>query len=277
MMLLSKYCYQGKERWSYDEQLLTVGTTLADLLREPLRDLVSTIESRLTSEKIPSGLSSVAPIDVAQEVWASGVTYLRSRDARMAESDIADVYDLVYDADRPELFLKALGWRVSGHEGPIRVRSDSDWDVPEPELVLVINSQLEIVGFTAGNDVSSRQIEGANPLYLPQAKVYNGSCAIGPGIVISDGSQKDFVGLPISLNISRGETLVFNGETDTSQMKRSFTELASHLGRELDFPDGVFLMTGTGIIPPDDFSLESGDSVEVKVRQLTLTNKVSSL
>ncbi|MAZ53255.1 MAG: fumarylacetoacetate hydrolase [Trueperaceae bacterium] len=276
-MLLSKYCYQGKERWSYDEQLLTVGTTLADLLREPLRDLVSTIESRLTSEKIPSGLSSVAPIDVAQEVWASGVTYLRSRDARMAESDIADVYDLVYDADRPELFLKALGWRVSGHEGPIRVRSDSDWDVPEPELVLVINSQLEIVGFTAGNDVSSRQIEGANPLYLPQAKVYNGSCAIGPGIVISDGSQKDFAGLPISLNISRGETLVFNGETDTSQMKRSFTELASHLGRELDFPDGVFLMTGTGIIPPDDFSLESGDSVEIKVGQLTLTNKVSSL
>lgn len=277
MMLLSKYCYQGKERWSYDEQLLTVGTTLADLLREPLGDLVSTIESRLTSEKIPSSLSSVAPIDVAQEVWASGVTYLRSRDARMAESDIADVYDLVYDADRPELFLKALGWRVSGHEGPIRVRSDSDWDVPEPELVLVINSQLEIVGFTAGNDVSSRQIEGANPLYLPQAKVYNGSCAIGPGIVISDGSQKDFVGLPISLNISRGETLVFNGETDTSQMKRSFTELASHLGRELDFPDGVFLMTGTGIIPPDDFSLESGDSVEIKVGQLTLTNKVSSL
>ena len=274
-MLLSKYCYQGKERWSYDEQLLTVGTTLADLLREPLGDLVSTIESRLTSEKIPSGLSSVAPIDVAQEVWASGVTYLRSRDARMAESDIADVYDLVYDADRPELFLKALGWRVSGHEGPIRVRSDSDWDVPEPELVLVINSQLEIVGFTAGNDVSSRQIEGANPLYLPQAKVYTGSCAIGPGIVIADGSQKDFVGLPISLNISRGEILVFNGETDTSQMKRSFTELVTHLGRELDFPDGVFLMTGTGIIPPDDFSLESGDSVEIKVGQLILTNKIS--
>ncbi len=274
-MLLAKYCYQGKERWSYDQRLLTVGTTLADLLREPLRDLVSTIEARLTSEKIPSHLSSVAPIDGAQEVWASGVTYLRSRDARMAESDSADVYDLVYDADRPELFLKALGWRVSGHEEPIRVRSDSDWDVPEPELVLVINSQLEIVGFTAGNDVSSRQIEGANPLYLPQAKVYTGSCAIGPGIVIADGSQKDFVGLPISLNISRGEILVFNGETDTSQMKRSFTELVTHLGRELDFPDGVFLMTGTGIIPPDDFSLESGDSVEIKVGQLILTNKIS--
>jgi 2-dehydro-3-deoxy-D-arabinonate dehydratase len=274
-MLLAKYCYQDEERWSYGGQLLTAGTTLADLLREPLRDLTGTIEARLTTDQIPTGLSVLAPIDDTQEVWASGVTYLRSRNARMAESDSADVYDLVYDADRPELFLKALGWRASGHAGPIRVRCDSDWDVPEPELVLVINSHLEIVGFTAGNDVSSRHIEGANPLYLPQAKVYNGSCAIGPVIVISEGSQKDLVGLPISLRISRGETLVFDGETDTSQMKRSFTELAEHLGRELDFPDGVFLMTGTGIVPPDDFSLLSGDSVEIRVGELTLVNKVS--
>ncbi len=274
-MLLAKHSYQGEERWSYGGRLLTAGTTLADLLRVSQENLAAAIEARLTPEEVPSGTKTLAPIDEHQEVWASGVTYLRSRDARMAESGSADVYDLVYDAERPELFFKAAGWRTGGHGDPIRVRRDSSWDVPEPELVLVINADLEIVGYSAGNDVSSRDIEGANPLYLPQAKVYEGSCALGPGIRLVEGGATDLERLPITLRIDRDGEVIFAGETDTAQMKRSFEELAEYLGRELPFPDGVLLMTGTGIVPPDDFTLQVGDEVEIRVGELTLANRTT--
>lgn len=274
-MLLAKHRYQNEERWSYGGRLLTAETTLADLLREPRTGIAAALEARLTTDEVPAGTETRAPIDAHQEVWASGVTYLRSRDARMAESGSADVYDLVYDAERPELFFKAAGWRAGGHGDPIRVRRDSSWDVPEPELVLVINADLEIVGYSAGNDVSSRDIEGANPLYLPQAKMYEGSCALGPGIRLVEGGARDLAGLPISLQIERGGEVVFEGETDTGQMKRSFEELAAYLGRELPFPDGVLLMTGTGIVPPEDFTLQVGDGVEIRVGELTLANRVA--
>jgi 2-dehydro-3-deoxy-D-arabinonate dehydratase len=216
----------------------------------------------------------LAPTEPAQEVWASGVTYLRSRDARQAESETGDIYARVYLAERPELFLKAVGWRVVGHQGEIRVRPDSSWNVPEPELTLVINSRAEIVGFCAGNDVSSRSIEGANPLYLPQAKVYAGSCALGPGIQIVDVDALREV--PIKLQILRDGVLTFEGEIDTGQMKRSFEDLVSYLYQQLDFPRGALLMTGTGIVPPDDFSLQAGDVVRIEVGDLTLINEVAA-
>jgi 2-dehydro-3-deoxy-D-arabinonate dehydratase len=216
----------------------------------------------------------LAPIERTQEVWASGVTYLRSRDAREAESETGDIYTRVYVAERPELFMKATGWRVRGPQDAIRVRPDSTWSVPEPELTLLINRYGEIVGYTAGNDVSSRSIEGANPLYLPQAKVYNGSCALGPGIQLATADEMRE--LPITLEIRRGAELVFSGDTNTSQMKRSFEDLAGYLVRELEFPQGVLLMTGTGIVPPDDFSLQPGDTVKVGVGALLLENRVEA-
>ena len=214
----------------------------------------------------------MAPLEPSQEVWASGVTYLRSRDARESESDTGDIYMKVYRAKRPELFYKALGWRVVANGEPIRVRKDSTWDVPEPELTLVINSALQVVGYCAGNDVSSRNIEGENPLYLPQAKVYKGSCALGPAIILTDPA--DMTDLSIELDISRGGEVVFHGETNTSFIQRDFEELAAYLGRSLDFPYGVLLMTGTGIVPPDDFTLQPGDEVRVSIAGMILENPV---
>ena len=211
------------------------------------------------------------PID-GQEVWAAGVTYLRSREARRAESSMADVYDQVYDAVRPELFFKAIGWRVIGHTMPVRIRRDSHWNVPEPELVIVANRHQEIVGYCAGNDLSSRDLEGENPLYLPQAKIYNGSCALGPGILLT--GVDEMIDLPIRLEVLRQSALLFQGETRVAHMKRRLPELVDYLGRELDFPHGVFLMTGTGIVPGDDFSLQPGDVVRVTVGSLSLENLV---
>jgi 2-dehydro-3-deoxy-D-arabinonate dehydratase len=217
----------------------------------------------------------LAPIDATGEVWAAGVTYLRSREAREAESSVKDVYAKVYDAARPELFFKAPGWRVAGHRMPIRIRHDSGWNVPEPELTLVINAHGEIVGFCAGNDVSSRDIEGENPLYLPQAKIYDGSCALGPGILLVDvDTLRD---LSIDLLVTRGGAAVFTGATSTSRVKRPLEELVAFLRKELTFPDGVFLMTGTGIVPPDDFSLQAGDVVRIAIGDLTLENEVADL
>jgi 2-dehydro-3-deoxy-D-arabinonate dehydratase len=177
----------------------------------------------------------------------------------------------VYEAERPELFFKAAGWRVVGPGDAIRVRADSRWNVPEPELTLVINRHGEIVGYCAGNDVSSRDIEGENPLYLPQAKVYNGSCALGPGIALAGPNELRDLG--IGLKIARGGQTVFEGETRTSRMKRSFEDLAAYLYRELEFPRGAFLMTGTGIVPHESFSLTSGDRVRVEVGELVLENE----
>lgn len=219
----------------------------------------------------PAEGALLAPIDPYQEVWASGVTYLRSREAREAESATADIYSKVYSADRPELFFKALGWRVVAPGGTVRVRADSAWNVPEPELTLVLDLEGKIRGYTAGNDVSSRDIEGENPLYLPQAKVYNGSCALGPLIHLID-NPSDLLDLDIRLEIEREGKRVFEGQTGTKLMKRAFPELASYLFRELRFPNGAFLLTGTGIVPPEPYTLLPGDLVRVVVNDLVLEN-----
>jgi len=270
-MYLSHHQTATGPRWALDGHYLPQDFTLERLLELPAADVRSFLED-LGSEG-PAEDLLLPPIEPAHEVWASGVTYLQSREARELESTDADAYEKVYDAERPELFFKALGWRVVGHGDMVRVRRDSRWNVPEPELVLVINSEMEIVGYTVGNDVSSRDIEGENTLYLPQAKVYDGSCSLGPGIVISDpDAMRD---LRITMSIQRGDTFVFEDEIDTSQMKRSPEELAAYLGKELAFPGGAFLMTGTGIVPEDDFTLTSGDLVGISVGNLVLENEVA--
>ena len=214
------------------------------------------------------------PID-NQEVWAAGVTYKRSQTARMEESETsADCYDRVYQSARPEIFLKATPNRVSGPGEPVRIRADSKWDVPAPELALVMNSRLELVGFTIGNDVSSRDIEGENPLYLPQAKVYNQCCGLGPYIVLAS-SVADPSALEISLSIERDGNSAFQGETSISEMARSFDDLLGWLGRENSFPNGAFLLTGTGIVPDSDFTLQDGDLVHISISGIgTLSNPV---
>ncbi len=270
-MYLTRHWMNGNSRWAVDGVLLAPSFTLGMLLEMQRARYAEALGVMATGEAATGRL--LAPIEASQEVWASGVTYLRSRDARQAESETGDIYARVYLAERPELFMKAVGWRVRGPQDPIRVRPDSTWDVPEPELTLVINCHQEIVGYVAGNDVSSRSIEGANPLYLPQAKVYEGSCALGPGIHLDPVDEmRD---LSISLAILRGGVLVFSGETRTSQMKRGFEELVSYLFRELLFPKGAFLMTGTGIVPGDDFTLTPGDVVRVGVGVLELENVVA--
>lgn len=213
------------------------------------------------------------PIE-SQEVWACGVTYERSRDARMHESSQRDVYDRVYDAKRPEIFFKATPARVVGPGAEVAIRGDSTWDVPEPELALVLNSALELVGYTIGNDVSSRSIEGENPLYLPQAKVYGACCALGPAIVPAD-EVADPLDLAIRLEIARGGATVFQGETSTARLHRSLADLIAYLGRDNPFPAGAVLLTGTGIVPPDDFTLAPGDVVRIAIAGLgTLENPV---
>ena len=225
----------------------------------------------------PDPLSPIlAPIG-SQEVWAAGVTYFRSRTARMTESRDAgggDFYDRVYNADRPELFFKATPHRVVGPNEPIRIRSDSKWNVPEPELTLAVNAAGETIGYTIGNDVSSRDIEGANPLYLPQAKVYVGSCALGPGILLTQDELPTETA--IALRIDRAERIVFEGTTTLAQMRRKPRELVDYLYRENAFPAGCFLMTGTGIIPPDSFTLQTGDRVTIEIEPIgELTNTVA--
>jgi 2-dehydro-3-deoxy-D-arabinonate dehydratase len=270
-MYLSRHRAAGGPRWALDGHYLPQDFTLDRLLGVPAADVRGFLEGQALGEA--AGDPSLPPVEQGHEVWASGVTYLRSREARELESTDADAYERVYDAERPELFFKALGWRVIGHGDRVRVRQDSRWNVPEPELVLVVNSGMEVVGYTAGNDVSSRDIEGENPLYLPQAKVYDGSCSLGPGIVLSDPDEmRD---LRITMSIRRGDVLVFEDEIDTSQMKRLPEELASYLGKELAFPGGAFLMSGTGIVPEDDFTLESGDLVRISVGDLVLENEVA--
>lgn len=217
------------------------------------------------------------PVPEGAEVWAAGVTYLRSKSARMEESEAAggDVfYDMVYEAERPELFFKSMGYRAVGDGGEIRVREDSTWDVPEPELTLAINAGGEIFGYTVGNDVSSRSIEGENPLYLPQAKVYNGSCAIGPCLLLGRDALKEDAF--IKLKIMRGREVMFNDSTDLGQLKRGLEELVEYLYRELDFSKGAMLMTGTGLVPGTDFTLRSGDVVEIEIEGIgRLTNVVA--
>lgn len=216
----------------------------------------------------------LAPIDF-QEVWAAGVTYKRSQAARMEESEAAaDCYDRVYASPRPELFMKATPHRVAGPNQPLRIRADSTWNVPEPELTLVMNSRLELVGFTIGNDMSSRDIEGENPLYLPQAKVYNQCCGLGPGIVLAD-DLPDVNKAGIRLSIERNGENVFEGETSIAEMARSFDDLIGWLGRDQSFPHGVYLLTGTGIVPDQPFTLLAGDVVTIAIEGIgELTNPI---
>jgi 2-dehydro-3-deoxy-D-arabinonate dehydratase len=252
--------------------------TVETLLQLSADELVATAEGSLTSgDAIPLAEATLLPPIDTQEVWASGVTYSRSRDARMEESTQKDVYDLVYEAQRPELFMKGTASRVSGTGGTVAIRGDSTWDVPEPELVLVLNSRGDIVGYTVGNDVSSRSIEGENPLYLPQAKVYSQCAGLGPWISLTS-EIPDPNNLSIQLVIERDGNLHFDGETSTSQIHRTFDDLRSYLFRHNSFPQGVFLMTGTGIIPPAEFTLEDGDVVRITIDKIgTLHNPVTRL
>jgi 2-dehydro-3-deoxy-D-arabinonate dehydratase len=212
-----------------------------------------------------------------QEIWASGVTYLRSREARMEESKDAgggDFYARVYEAERPELFFKAPAYRTVGSGDPVRIRKDSKWNVPEPELTLFICSLGTIEGYTIGNDMSSRDIEGENPLYLPQAKSYNGSAAIGPCLCVTGEPIKPDT--MINIEILRKDQRVFSGEISINRMKRKHTELAEYLFREMSFPHGTYLMTGTGIVPPDTFTLNVDDEVRISIEGIgTLTNRVA--
>ena len=222
-------------------------------------------------------LSSLeAPIE-HQEVWASGVTYYRSRSARIEESKDAgggDFYDRVYSAERPELFFKAVAHKVAGPNSEVRIRGDARWSVPEPELTLAVNPRGEIIGYTIGNDMSSRDIEGANPLYLPQAKVYDRSCALGPGILIQKEPMP--ANTEIAMEILRAASTQFSATIRLSEMKRDPRTLVEYLYRDQSFPHGCFLLTGTGIVPPDTFTLQRGDEIRISISGIgTLVNRVA--
>jgi 2-dehydro-3-deoxy-D-arabinonate dehydratase len=237
--------------------------TIAELLRLDTDDFDAAMSA--TAAPIPAGrLRLLPPIDGATEVWAAGVTYRASREARVEESGDEDVYRRVYEADRPELFFKAPAWRVVTDGEPIATRDDSDNDVPEPEVGLVLNSAGDLVGFTIVDDVSSRSIEGANPLYLPQAKVYDGCCAVGPTIV-PRRLVPDETAMAIRMTIRRGASLVFEGESSTSRLKRTFADLARFLFLQMSFPDGAILATGTSVVPPLSSTLTPGDVVEISI------------
>jgi 2-dehydro-3-deoxy-D-arabinonate dehydratase len=246
-----------------------------DDLYPRLRQLIAKLqplENRAFADIEPDLL---APIQT-QEVWASGVTYYRSRNARMEESQSSgggDFYDRVYNAERPELFFKATPSRVVGHRGKVAIRDDANWSVPEPELVLLAAPSGKIVGYTIGNDMSSRDIEGENPLYLPQAKVYDRSCALGPGILISPAPEP--ASTTISLAIYRAGAPVFADSIQLTELKRDFATLLHYLYRNNSFPNGCFLFTGTGIVPPDSFTLNQGDQIQIGVTGIgTLINTV---
>ncbi len=222
------------------------------------------------------GAPLLPPLD-GQEVWAAGVTYYRSRGARMEEAHDAgggSFYDRVYTAERPELFFKSTASRTVGHGGQVRIRKDAHWSVPEPELTLVVNPRGHIIGYTIGNDMSSRDIEGENPLYLPQAKVYDGSCALGPGILVTSSPLAH--SNQILLEILRKERIEFEGSVALSELKRDPKSLVEYLFRDNSFPNGCFLMTGTGIVPPTSFTLASGDKVRITIDPIgTLENEVA--
>ncbi len=240
MVSLLEVAVKGAEKMSYDESLLEI----------PLESM---------------------------EIWAAGVTYLRSRVARETETSSKGIYDRVYEATRPELFLKDTGLRCRGPGKEVCIRSDSEWSVPEPELTVVLDERARVVGYTVGNDVSSRDIEGENPLYLPQAKVYRGSSAIGP-VIVTPEEVGDPRALDIEMKILRGGKVAFEGSVNTSQMKRSIEELAGYLSRDNILRRFTLLMTGTSIVPPDEFTLRGGDIVEVEVRGIgVLRNYVKKL
>jgi 2-dehydro-3-deoxy-D-arabinonate dehydratase len=246
------------------------------VMREDLQEYLTSIAAGEGSSATFDAATLLAPIG-NQEVWASGVTYYRSRTARIEESKDAgggDFYDRVYSAERPELFFKAVAHKVAGPDGRVRIRSDARWSVPEPELTLLVSPLGKIIGYTVGNDMSSRDIEGENPLYLPQAKVYDQSCALGPGILIQQTPLPSSTG--IHLEISRGGVLKHSASTTLAELKRNPETLVEYLFRDQSFPYGCFLLTGTGIVPPDAFTLQSGDSIQISIDSIgTLANTVA--
>jgi 2-dehydro-3-deoxy-D-arabinonate dehydratase len=264
-----------------DQRILPLETTgnqfqtLSEIFEAEDRAGAATFMVDRAADSIPLESAQLLPPVDRQEIWAAGVTYRRSKTARMEESaTAASVYDMVYDAARPELFFKATAPRAVGHGKPVRIRRDSKWNVPEPELALVLNSRLELVGYTIGNDMSSRDIEGENPLYLPQAKLYDQSCALGPWVTLAhDMPPRKSIG--IELAIMRGDELVFEGKTNIGQMARKFEDLIEYLGRDNSFRDGAVLLTGTGIVPDASFTLQPGDVVNIAIDGIgTLTNPV---
>jgi 2-dehydro-3-deoxy-D-arabinonate dehydratase len=262
-----------------DQSLLDLSTeaaALSDLLE--LDDLLEHL-ARWTRQNLPrhrmNDVRLLAPVD-RQEVWAAGVTYLRSKKARMAESDFSAIaYDKVYEAPRPELFFKSLAEKVAGPDEDVGIRGDARWNVPEPELALLLNSRGRLAGFTIGNDMSSRDIEGENLLYLPQAKIYHRSCALGPFVTVG-AAETQARAWTIQLAIERSGEPAFQGETSVGQIKRGFGELAEFLFRSQKFPYGAVLLTGTGIVPPDTFILRPGDTVRISISGIgCLTNTVT--
>ena len=249
-------------------------TSLADLLHGP--NPLQAARAAIAAPPEPLGNQTfLAPID-RQEIWAAGVTYKRSKVAREEESrGAAQFYDKVYTAPRPELFLKATPERVVGPGQPVGIRADSKWSVPEPERALVVSPDLRIVGYTIGNDMSSRDIEGENPLYLPQAKIYKQSCSVGP-LITPVGVMPALPGVEIRIVIRRGGNVAFEGSTTLAQMARTPESLVEWLGRENEFPNGVVLLTGTGVVPPDEFTLASGDEIAISIAGIgTLANTVA--
>ncbi len=240
----------------------TLGNLLAMEAEARLRRLAELRRSAVATFPLRNVVMR-APVE-EQEVWAAGVTYEQSRDARMEESTEEDLYQRVYNARRPEIFLKAPGWRCVGDAQFVGIRADSTWDVPEPELTLVIDSRAQIFGYTIGNDMSSRSIEGENALYLPQAKIYHASCALGPWITLRE-ELPDASALDVRMAIKREDAELWSGQTSTARMRRSFKDLVTYLFAALEFPPGVLLMTGTGLIPPAEFTLQSGDVVEIEI------------
>lgn len=256
--------YTANENWDTfinDDNLLRRATALISTLKSVNLGTIGNV---------------LPPIGSNQELWACGVTYLRSKVGRQEESKVsggADFYAKVYEADRPEVFLKSTPHRIVGHNDKVNIRKDSIWDVPEPELTLVVTSSGKIIGYTVGNDMSSRSIEGENPLYLPQAKTYDACAALGPCIYVTDQPLES--NAQISLEISRNETVVFNDTIAISQMKRTPEELVSFVYRECSFPHGCLIMTGTGIVPGSDFTLKSGDEIKISIDNIgTLINTV---
>jgi 2-dehydro-3-deoxy-D-arabinonate dehydratase len=270
------YCTAGGLVVEYEERCYPINGRSFDSLVCDV-DLYRTLEEIISREE-PFGGSDLkdlcAPIS-NQDVWAAGVTYYRSRDARMEESKGgSDFYDRVYSAERPELFFKSMARNVVGPGGLVKIRRDASWSVPEPELALLVNPSGEIVGYTIGNDMSSRDIEGENPLYLPQAKVYDQSCSLGPCILL----QKEPIAesTRIKMDILRSGAVCFTGTTSLAELKRSLQTLVEYLFRDHTFPHGCFLLTGTGIVPPDEFSLRAQDEIRISIDGIgTLTNTVA--
>ncbi|TME86112.1 MAG: fumarylacetoacetate hydrolase [Chloroflexi bacterium] len=250
--------------------------TLDDLLRMPLAQIRKTLDSASeTRLRADPNVQLLAPAE-SQEVWAAGVTYLRSREARLEETSQKNIYEHVYESDRPELFFKSAGWRVVPHGGELGVRADSTWDVPEPELAVLSNSRAEVVAYACGNDMSSRSIEGENPLFLPQAKVYDRSCAIGPAAVLA--WAVDVTRALIRMTIERDGTTIFAGTSNVADMTREPAKLVGVLYSSYTLPVGAWLLTGTSLVPPQPYTATAGDVVRIAIEGLgELTNRVSTV